>query len=112
MPGSARDPIHRRSLVRLPGLHKKGSHCPALEGNAPLAGLLLGPLMAIDTDLDRIRRIAAYLDERWTEILVLDVEVVVVDKDRLAGVVETDRLSYVRLLALKADALSCPTPTR
>jgi hypothetical protein len=42
--------------------------------------------MAIDAPLNSPRRVAAHLDEQRIEVLVINVEVVMVDADRLVAV--------------------------
>ena len=52
------------------------------------AGLLLGPLVAVQIDPDRERRVGDGLDERRPPVRIADVEVVVVREDRLAAIDE------------------------
>ena len=65
--------------------------------------------MPVETELDGIRDVGADLQKRRAPVSILDVEVVMVDRDRLPGEVE-DRRSPVgvrRLWALKARIFSC-----
>ena len=60
----------------------------ALEANAIAAEALLHPLVAVETELHRIRQIGPDLQEGRAPVAIVDVEVVVVDGDRLAREVE------------------------
>jgi len=55
----------------------------ALEANAIAAEALLHPLMAVETELHRIREIGADLEKGGPPVTVLDVEVVMIDGHRL-----------------------------
>jgi hypothetical protein len=55
----------------------------ALKANAIAAEALLHPLMAVETELHRIREIGADLEKGGPPIAVLDVEVVMIDGHRL-----------------------------
>ena len=61
-----------------------------LETNAVPPELLFHPLMAVETNLDRIRQIGADLDERRAPLAIVDVEVVLRGGDPLAREVEGD----------------------
>ena len=52
-----------------------------LVGNASAFQLTLGPFVSVEVELDSPRCIAAYFDEKWAKVLVIDVKVVVVDVD-------------------------------
>ncbi len=58
------------------------------EGDALLGGLLLGPLVPVEIDPHRERRIGDGLQKTGSPIGVADVEVVVVREDRLAAIHE------------------------
>ena len=58
------------------------------KADALLGGLLLGPLVAVQIDPERERRVGDGLDERRPPVRITDVEVVVVRKDRLASIDE------------------------
>jgi len=62
--------------------------------------------MPVQAELDSPRRVAAYLDEKRTELFVVDIEVVVVDVDRLVTV---ELELSVDLLPLNALVFSCAT---
>jgi hypothetical protein len=64
--------------------------------------------MPVQTDADGERGIGADLDERRSEVGVVEVEIIVLDKDVGAGVVELVRPTF---RPLKADAFSWATPT-
>ena len=61
-----------------------------LEPNALAAEVLLDPLVAVETELHGIRQVGADLEKAGTPVAVVDVEVVVIDRDPLAGEVEGD----------------------
>ena len=54
--------------------------------NAFLFDLALGPFMTVDTDANRKRSVGADFDEAGPEIGVIDVEIVLLHKHGLAGV--------------------------
>jgi hypothetical protein len=54
---------------------------------------LLDPLVTVETKLDRIRDVGANLEERRAPGVVVDVEVELIDGDRLAREVEGDGLT-------------------
>jgi len=60
----------------------------ALEREMLMAHLLLGPPVAVEAELDRVREVGADFQERGTLIAVLHVEIVMIDEDRLAGEVK------------------------
>ena len=60
------------------------------EGDARPAGLALGPLVAVDPHLGRIREVGADLDEAGTELAVEHVEVVDADPALRLGPAEVD----------------------
>ena len=49
------------------------------EGDTTLTTLRFSPFMPIETDFDRIGSVTAQLDERWSKIPVLDIEVVMIE---------------------------------
>jgi len=67
--------------------------------------LPLGPLMTVEAHLDGERDIGTDLDEGRAEILVLEVEVIVFDKDPLAGIVEVGESGVSPLLSLESVGL-------
>ena len=67
-----------------------------------LGGLALGPLVPVEVHPDRVGRVGVGLDERGAPVAVVDVEVVVVDVDRLAAKLE------VRVLVVAAVAPAAP----
>jgi hypothetical protein len=62
----------------------------AFEGEPVMAHLLLGPLVAIEAELDGIRQVGADLQEGGPPVLVLQVEVVMVDEGWLAREIEAN----------------------
>lgn len=54
--------------------------------------------MAVEAELDRVGQVGADLEERRTPVTILDVEVELVDEDRLAREVEADVASGRRAL--------------
>lgn len=62
----------------------------ALEPDPLALELLLDPLVPVETELDRVRQVGADLEERGPPFPVLDVEVIMLDRDRLAGEIEGD----------------------
>src|SRR5688572_10242258 len=52
-----------------------------LVGDLALVQLPLGPLVPVQAQFNRPRRITADLDEQRTKVLIINVEVVVVDVD-------------------------------
>ena len=62
-----------------------------VERDALPPQLLLDPLVAVEAQLDRIREIRPKFDKRRAPVRILDVEVVVIDRDRLPGEVERHR---------------------
>src|SRR6516225_6356680 len=56
-----------------------------LEADPLSAQLLLHPFVAVQTDLDRVRDVRADLDEGRAPRGILEVEVIVIDGDRLPG---------------------------
>ena len=64
----------------------------ALEANAIAAEPLLDPLMAVETELDRVGQIRADLEECRPPLAVVDIEVVLIDGDRLPRKVKRDGL--------------------
>src|SRR5213593_4697940 len=60
------------------------------EGNLLAPQLLFHPLVAIQTDLDRVRYIRADLDEGWSPGGVLQIKVVVIDGYGLPREIERD----------------------
>ena len=77
-----------------------------LIGNPPLRQLPLGPFVTVEADLDWPWSIGADLQERWTKLEILQVEVVVVDGDRLAGC-EVKRRPAVRTTDLPRREAAC-----
>ncbi len=73
---------------------------PIVQGDtrdpAPLE-LPLGPLVAVETDLDRIGGVAAHLDEGRAPLVIDDVDVVVVHAHRLAAEGEVHPAPLLRL---------------
>ena len=67
------------------------------EPDARLEGLPLGPLVAVDPDLHRIREVGAHLDERRSEIVVPEVKVITGDPPVGFGEREPDRLTAALL---------------
>src|SRR5262245_2450666 len=65
------------------GVHAYGA-TPAIEGDALFAQLLLEPFVAIQAYAGRIRQVSADLDECRSPFRVLQIEVVLLDGDRLA----------------------------
>ena len=68
----------------------------ALKANAIAAEALLHPLVAVETELDGIGQVGADLQERRPPVAIVDVEVVVVDGDRLAREVKHGRVAPAR----------------
>lgn len=62
----------------------------SFEADALVLALAFGPLVAIETDLDGISGVGADLDETLTELSIVEIEIVVFEEDRLAGVLELD----------------------
>ncbi len=58
--------------------------------------LLLHPLVAVEAQLDRIREIRPKLEKGWAPVRILNVEVVVIDRDRLPREVERHSLAPTR----------------
>jgi len=69
-----------------------------LEPNALATQLLLHPFVAVETEFHRIRQIGADLHERRTPVAIVDVEVVLIDRDPLARELEADLDAGTRLL--------------
>ena len=82
------------------------------EVDPVLGGPLLGPLVPVQVDPHRERRVGDRLDERRTPVRVADVEVVVVREDRLAAIDEV-RMPVRAAVAPPAPppVFSCAMPT-
>ncbi len=63
--------------------------------------LLFDPLMAVQTDLDRIGGIGRNLDETWPKLSILQIDVVVFDIDRLTRKEKSDRFALLILAGLE-----------
>jgi hypothetical protein len=60
----------------------------SFEDDAFVLELAFGPLVPIETDLERVGSVGADLDEPLAELGIVEIEIVVFDEDRLAGVLE------------------------
>src|SRR5437879_4288629 len=77
----------------------------AFEGEFLTARLLLGPLVRVEAQPNRVRQIAADLDEGWTPLAILQIEVVLIDVHRLAREGETHSRLPCLLVAFEAGGL-------
>jgi len=75
------------------------------KGKAKTACLLFGPLVPVQAHAYRVREVGADFDERWPPLPILNVEVHLVDVDRLAREREAHTLLGNVFLAFEAGRL-------
>src|SRR5262249_53595196 len=68
-----------------------------LEAHALATQLLFDPFMAIQTEFHGVREVGADLHERRTPVAIVEVEVVLIDRYRLAGELEADLHAWAGL---------------